>query len=1771
MIFLGFLNEDLEKMDHSLRLAAFRYIVSQRLRSYGPTEKRLLESDGPYHHTGESDMKHRATNALFCHSLFGILIIDFNRISSIYHSGADFWGQYTDRLLAIQKILDPLIAQYPDYSNKLLRASVGELFTSDQFLVESERYLDDQRGKISVLMYDIKAHASERKIQISELDALVARYYVDREYFNTLVSYYEDLRKPERRHESREGIQKAHVQFTKGDLDIMLRWLIDKLKRFYFLDEVSESVSKKVMNGQDLRNRHKASLTNRGESLEVLLERYLKEESLQFLFDTGGGRLKNVIKIMTIANYIMGFASEIIFQGMTVMQKFVTGSKIHMEQGVKYITSLQIGDDVRDDKGEVNLGELITKMYSVLLRSCHIVSTVWHMDYLELNTEICEEQKRHVQQKFEESLDDTDYPITRAGIKYRIKRSNIREAGLGLFLDEDLTKSQYGGDKLAKSKFGVPLLVYDGEFFDEHRIVSLYGGKDTLRPYSVGTGADVDKELDSYSGAKHDIARFINDCFNMLPEQGQDPDPNNQDPNKRTFRYNVQFSWTAVEGEDNDRIIERVRKMTPGTKEKYDKGHQLIVYTIPLESIASSDPAMLFKKGQELWLSYGYDYISKIATYERLKSLDFRFQDRTGFASTKRSQIDITIQESIGKFLFTARTGASLEHSHKENFKETISRMIAVNNVLASRPYSRSHSYYTCALKRLSDDMLKDMAAAAESHLQEVAQRQLNQPSEFMSTLFSRHFVQSKISRDLNVLEGDIPMDTVISILVQVAACYSACTTLMFDLRRNFDFDERDEDTCEKDDGEGVRVPSEIREREFRAESVTEVLKQLVIEWHVKGHISFNVDQWVKIFTVFRQDLDFFVEKLRLDGFKMESYAVTKKMIQDYDMARVKSENIKLIAKTIYRAVHSVNALDYASDTRWLSDDDKGKDSTVGVIVKLFDKETEQFSQQCKERFSQLVARLEKSKDHRNNIFRFDEVKSFEIIDKAIKRDILITAWAFVSPEFKVPVDYVKSERLISLITRELKSFVLPQWVYETESNDTGKKVFFKRIATEYASINSKNNDIVTDPGPHIELTYSIHLDIERSRFAGDEFERHGYVVESWVSRTLGPNFTMDLSEFNGKEHTITNRFYLTAQEDRDELREASGDSKYLPAEVDAQYVAIGICVKGLVYPSENHHRLSNKFRRDYEGECYVFLKDEQLLHKKIPIVCKTFEVDQKYKVVGHIQVLSSSFNLLDTMIKGSHSHEEFERVNKLSLAVVQRFFDKINTDTITFPRDCPFLRNKHTPIWPNTPFDQMPSSLWVLNVPVGENASRGLATFQEALSIVCNSYDIPLTEFLQGLEEIFKDSSVSTMRILMATAVVRIIGEAITLVPTLSDYRSDYAPSGKIGENYGEGTDGFNDCEDDMKFCISIAESIRHFYYEEGHPFHYIDKILGHYVIGSIGCSSSKKAAKDAVEDPHIRSDYKGRSHIYHKLAGMRPFCRFYEDCERAKTEYNKQALERYKGSRISQWFDDYLPEVILEGTGYTIPTPKSCESILSGDIELKDQYKNWAESFLADLRFIATNSDRSISDELSLLSFQDNPSLKHIGKTETAQMRINYSNFYTLFVDFWTRDMICNDGPLVADFLFAHRGNNIDPGQWVYGVTFKDFLDSKDDIHMYPMFEYTRGEYEVLSPVAKHMVYPPRFAQVRNEQKSMVGTFGRDVNTVPLFEGKFGSKLLGLLTQKKIIAYLNHKELYNEAKKNSLERLVTAERSNIRSCHVYTQQINDNTEMVQFVFHTE
>lgn len=1599
------------------------------------------------------------------------------------------------------------------------------------------------------------------------------------------------------------------LKIFKENIDSVLGWLLEKSRRFSVLRKEYSSMKRRSVWQVELISKQ-VSDGSASKKINSLMRDY---ENASWLLETIQEKLVNLNWILLFTNYILNYAIEITYHGMSVFKDFSTACSSELEQGAKSILRWSRKDNgvtLTQTGDPVDVTKAVRDCYRLIVRACYIVSQAWHFEPIKATyqDQVWLEESHLVSETYSDSLDKTNVIERRGGINFRIKRSNIREAGLGLFFDDDINSLQDPNalNKFEKGEWGLPILIYDGEYMPSSDTKILYGGSDSLRPYSVGTSANLDQDLDAYNAQTSDIARFLNDPFNRLPELGLEPDTTNPDISKRSFVYTAYFLWCKIPEKSpkagsgrspfskNDETVNYLRTRNDSslqTSTTHQHGYALAIYTMPLKKLPSMNPKSLFQKGQELWIQYGYDYIRRISSMTRARNVDYKYEELGAFVSSKRSQYDITLQENIQKFLQFQTTNS--KSTDKEYAKNTLERMIVVTNMLSFRPFTSTDNFYTYALDQIANCCLKDIVKESMEWMQRASVRELTNPEDYVSFMLrGRIFDEKKIRRDLNNLNKDVPMDCIVSILSTVTACYYSCILQIIDKKIKL-VPEEIEDADEGCDdliatvtqSSNVRIPG-MEKLKIGMDMFLELLKETSTKWHVRQEPVFDESRWEKLFKMFRIDLDTMIEELKVSGVSFEDYKKTKEYIEKSELGSQGTNNVKFIGAVIEKAVKSTETKDYIEDVEWLMSQFSGDEKILSLLRELFTQETLEFQAKTKERMRMALLAMKNLKKLSDLALDFTQpdidVASISLINVG---SVLATAWAFVtfSQETgaleKFPWKaYNNVQKMLDAIKTKNRELFYPRWVYEIDSRDTGKmkflEVFNSRISSLSMQPSSAPHKIMKEEKStryiSLDLTLELKLNIG-NRFRGDNYPRYGYVAELFVSKELGPNFEIVRKDLAIEGQSVKKKQTISVSFGLIENTEAlvSVDGRYIPLQARAKYSTVGLYIKGTIKPFDSGRVTSHKFRLDYEGECYIPIADKNLTGRKLPILCKNFQIDTEYEVIGYATVDSCKTSI-ETEFIGEYSEADVESSSKLAENLINGFFALINSEEMGHHPQESFLRNKHTPIWPNTPLRRLPSSLFVLNIPLGDHAYNGYMNFSRCLTILCSAYGIDVeTQLKSSLKlvcEYKPNPLVKNEVVLHLYAVLRLIGEAVALIPDLCDYKSDYAKDGSICENYGEGTDGIDDCESNAKLGFSIGYSMKQMNFQEGTTMWYIQYILQSYVDGLVDCSTSKAASRGEYSDVDVRPEYRGKIHINHVPAALLPIKNFCQMCARSD-KFSSTEMKVYKERRWKRrWYDDYLQPLVVEGTGNTIPLMATCENLLE-DVKVKSEYCSWAKSFLQTHYTIFTKFEK-----LSQLGFQDNSALKFV--EGVPKDKHSFSNFYTKWVHFWTPDLALNGGPLVTDFLFCYPGN-ISQGsktKWVYGVDFYDFIHKSNTVALYPAIKFTKEQFSDFSAIASTQVHPPNIPPI-DKLATLVklDSFVAPQRVMPgqsVIGRALKDPVLGVLSQKQIVAYSNHLELYEE-KKEEIRMLVEGGMTDIVKCEVYHCRINDIADMVQFVFH--
>lgn len=1857
--------------DVSVRLGAFRSVIRNRTE-YDHLTYLNLPSDllFPYKSWAsdyDQDMfttqQKRASNALYCYHCVSLVLSDLDAIyTSTIENQEEIFGGTEYKSIRNELDANLLNKTTNKHISKLMKILRGQVTTHQSELKNFESKLHTIEHTIyklitlfTQLLSIIKNGSAPSKLQ-----SIIQIYYVESQYLESVAKHYNGLLtvfgptdtelsqiannamdiSPVK--QSSKRIWSRALPVSKANMDVIYKWILNKVERFSVLKELTKDI---VNSGEVTKAEWVRSICNDGFIVKII-ESALTDEDVAWIItptinDTKDKYIFTRLSILLlIVNYLLHFAIEILFKQMVHIHKYAITCSTDIQRFIEQVSACQAqmsesGEVIRVVSGntQVNIIEYFDQSYRLIIRACLLISTIWNFDYITFQTRepILKMELNIIKQTYEQSLNAVDFPVTFAGVKYKVKRSNIREAGLGLFLDEDLdhSNSKYIRSKFNDGLYGLPLLIYDGEMMHETDMFTLYGGPDSLRPYSVSTVPGVDKELDAYHANKHGLARFINDCFNRLPEAGKEADIDNDDPQQRTFIYNVHFLWSKIDPSvysdshdysKQEPMINQLRK-TKGAEErkntspKYKEGYKLVVYTVPLKDIPSSDPKRFYKRGQELWLQYGLNYISKIATWERLKTIEMEYKEIGSFVFAKRNQADIIIQEDIARFLYK-QTDGDLQ-SERETYKSLIDRVISINNVLGSRSLTEQHSYLSFALKHLAEKIVNKLSL---NQLEWIVDHHFGvtlidmTPKVAVEKIMSfRLFDQRKINRDINVLSEDIPMESLVSVLINVSICYSACIAHWLDSNRRRITDEEVEpelsfylideamknknadDTNNSEQRSDIdksniikrtydsRINTELLARIHHMIELNNLLEKSIEYWYIQNRVVFVLLDWLSVFSKFKVDLDWFTNALSLHPYTQSAYTHTKSLAIRTDKTRSIGKDLHLIGTIVLRAIKSSNPEDYMVDVKWLDNESKTNSNTAKILKQLFLKPTVQFKENTINRLQKTMEEMEKHTTLSGHIFDFTKVKTMELkhdLSKEEIRDIFITIWVFANlnnnesdisnPNSKVviPKEYKDTKSLLQIITEEKKELFLPQWTYDPAS----AQIFDSHNSNQEHSSARHKISVNTDE-PHIHLAYTLDLDLTLGkRTDSDPFPREGYIVDAYLSREFGPNFTVNrqpiLENSDGtlvRDQLITHNITMPVEEHR--LAYSDGEhNKYLPTDVNAELCVIGLFVKGAIYPTLDGRRVSSETRYDYDGECYIPLFPSPI-GKSFPIKCKMYKPKVEYPIVGSITISELDLSSITSRVNvhGSFTKTTLEPIEEVSESIINDYFDTLTSGEVLPKRGEEYLQNKHTPVWPGTMLDMMPSSLFVFNTPTGESAIHAKESFEKCLRIVCETYGLDLhkdlhesLKYICGLTQ-SQNHKVDTC---ILNCCVRIIAEAITLIPILCDYKPDSTKNNDIAEQYGEGTDGENDCEDSGKVALSIVQSICYFHYDKEDYLYYIKIVLGAYIKDLTGCCSSRAAAGQGG----------GKNYINHVLSTLIPFKYFYECCKRSG-KYSAKEMETYYDTRQqnyrednaleeSRWFESALPLLILEGTGYTIPLMTDFLDLISDDAA-RNQYVKWNTVFYNALVTIFSKFEH-VTD----LLFQDNPVLKYVG---AAQDRMNYSSFYEKLIHIWTNDMVVNNGPLVTDFLICYPTRT----NWNYGVSFIDMIEMNKDVEMYPLVKFTEEQLSKLRPIAELTTFPSNFPAPSQSHRTLIDVIGNDAPRTENPIVKYtGSNITSVITQDRMVAYLNHREMYEGEQKQlirqDIEQLMQV-LPIITQCKVYYCKINSVVEMIQFVFHVD
>lgn len=1873
----------------SVKLGAFRSVIRNRTEydhlTYLSLPSDLLFPFKSWASDYDEDMfatqQKRASNALYCYHCVSLVLSDLDAIytSTIENQDEIFGG--TEYKTVRNNLDSKLLSEDTTKQvNKLMKILRGQVTTHQSELKKFETQLHSIEGEIynivSLFTQLLSTIKNARDRTPSKLQSIVQIYYVEPQYLESVAKHYNGLLavfgpsdsemnqnasnamdiSPVAKSNSRKVWSHA-IPISKANMDVICKWVLNKIERFSVLDNVAKDI---IDSGTVVKTEWIQSICKDG-FIVKLLENALSDEDAAWIItptlnDTKTKYIFNRFTIFLLTvNYLLHFAVEILFKQMVHIHKYAIDCSTDIQTLASQVSMFQVqmsesGEVIRVVSGntQVNIVEFLEQGYRLIIRACHLVSTIWNFDYITFENKdpILKMELNIVKQVYEQSLNSVNFPITYAGIKYKIKRSNIREAGLGLFFDEDLDQnsSHYIKSKFNDGYYGLPLLIYDGQLMHEKDMVTLYGGPDSLRPYSVATAPGEDKELDAYHGNKHGLARFINDCFNRLPEAGKEPDTNNDDPQERTFVYNTHFLWSKIDPSvysdshdysKQEPMINQLRKTKKseeekGTSTKYKEGYKLVIYTIPLKDIPSGEPKKLYKRGDELWLQYGLSYIAKIATWERLKNIDMEYREIGSFVFAKRSQADIIVQEDIAKFLYR-QTDGDLQ-SERESYQALIDRVISVNNVLGARTMTKNHSYLSFALKHLSEKVTKKLLSKQLEWISKhnfVSDEALTREVAVEKIMQFKLFDQKKINRDINVLNEDIPMETLVSVLINVSICYSAAIAYWLDLNRRrvtdeevdpelsfhlidgavkqseqdeaYDINNNNEYSVQRSSIDKAniikrnydsRINHELLARIHHMIELNKLLEKSIEHWYIQNRILFILSDWLDVFSKFKIDLDWFTNTLSLHPYTQLAYTHTKNLALRNDKTRSIGKDLHLIGTIVLRAIKSSNPEDYMVDVKWLDNESKTNSHTAKTLKQLFLKPTAQFKDNSLTRMQKTIEEMQKHSTLQDRIYDFTFVKTMELkhdLSKDEIRDIFSTIWVFVNlnnkevdlnnPKSKVdiPRKYKDTKSLLKIMTEDRKELFMPQWTYDPASAQAFDSF---NSGQEHSSAKHKMDNVVAGE-PHVHLAYTLSLDLPLGkRTDSDPFPREGYIVEAYLSREFGPNFTVNrqpvLENTNGtlvRDQIVTHHIAMPIEQHRLTYSDGESQNKYLPADVNAELCVIGLFVKGAIYPTLDGRKVADTTRYDYDGECYIPLFPSPV-GKSFPIKCKMYKPPKQgqrleYPKIGRIIISDLDVSSITSRVNVHMppTNQTLETIAEdISESAVNSYFDTLTSGEVLPKRGEEYLQNKHTPIWPGTPLDIMPSSLFVFNTPTGESAIYAKESFEKCLIIVCETYGLDFHKDLhQSLKYICDLTQTLNHRVdtCILNSCVRIIAEAVTLMPLLCDYKPDSTKSNDIAEQYGEGNDGENDCEDSGKLALSVVSSICYFHYDKEDPLYYVKLILGAYIKNLTGCCSSRAAAGQGS----------GKNYINHVLSTLIPFKYFYECCKRSG-KYSKEELNQYYATRQQQyredneiseekWFESVLPLLILEGTGFTIPLMTDFLDLIT-DSDAKNQYVKWNGIFYSTLMTIFSKFEH-VTD----LLFQDNPVLKYVS---VSQDRVNYSSFYEKFIHVWTTDMVVNGGPPVTDFLICYPTRNA----WNYGVGFIDIVEMNKDVEMYPLVRFTEDQLNKLRPIAELMTFPSNFPAPAQSQRTLIDTIGsgQQSSRENIMEKYTGSRVASIITQDRMVAYLNHREMYEGEQRDlirqDIEQLMQISPA-ITKCEVYYCKINPVIEMVQFVFYVD
>lgn len=343
------------------------------------------------------------------------------------------------------------------------------------------------------------------------------------------------------------------LKLLNYDLDVVMKWVHLNITKFQFLKEEDKAVRKSITKQQ-----------------QKSLDRFLGSSVLKLgdmLVANGDQRpirykfTENTYYTLNACYVMLCYVEKIVFKYLKEYLRYLEEVKNELLSFLEvYGTPVGVGSPT---KSQVATDKFLTKdlLLKTLFDACVLTQGEIGISRITgiRNQRLFATEEASILHIKQNNMKSILVIYEEKGRTFHVKRSLIKEAGLGLFLAN--------GTKSVQN-----LIRYDGVWLNRKVRDEIYGA-DGLVPYGFGKTAAGDLVLDAYNANQHGYGRFANDCFNHLAEIGTLPDY------KETFEYNVEIIWEDIKVDKNNTKLVGVFKST-----------------VPIN------------KGGEIFVNYGKDY-----------------------------------------------------------------------------------------------------------------------------------------------------------------------------------------------------------------------------------------------------------------------------------------------------------------------------------------------------------------------------------------------------------------------------------------------------------------------------------------------------------------------------------------------------------------------------------------------------------------------------------------------------------------------------------------------------------------------------------------------------------------------------------------------------------------------------------------------------------------------------------------------------------------------------------------------------------------------------------------------------------------------------------------------------------------------------------------------------------------------------------------------------------------------------------------------------------